>query len=129
MRDGTAVDCVQGADLKSGKKTVAALEDLRTHYQLVPGDYTLQVFMNLEVYREVLKDQSAQIVEMQKSIAEIQGGRHSAEAKQEAIGRLREDIAVIQREQEGTLTRIYLPLDSYRGATDLESNVARLTVG
>ncbi len=115
LHDGKAVDCIHGVDLKSRADTVAALEDLRAHYNLAPGDYTLQVFMNLQVYRESLQDQSPQVVEMEKDILAIQRSRHSGEAKQEAISRLREDIAAIQREQEEVYDKIYLPLDSLRG--------------
>ena len=129
LHDGKAVDCIHGVDLKSGADTVAALEDLRAHYNLAPGDYTLQVFMNLQVYRESLQDQSPQVVEMEKDILAIQRSRHSGEAKQEAISRLREDIAAIQREQEEVYDKIYLPLDSLRGSADLESNVVSLKIG
>jgi hypothetical protein len=129
LHDGKGVDCIHGVDLKSGADTVAALEDLRAHYNLAPGDYTLQVFMNLQVYRESLQDQSPQVVEMEKDILAIQRSRHSGEAKQEAISRLREDIAAIQREQEEVYDKIYLPLDSLRGSADLESNVVSLKIG
>ena len=128
IRDGKAVNCIQGTNLAAGTSSVAVLEDLRTHYELVSGKYTVQVFMNLNVYREVLEDQSAQIVEMQKDIASIKASRHSDEAKQEAIARLSEDIAAIQREQEGSLTSSYLPLDSRRGAMNLDSNIVRIKI-
>lgn len=128
IRDGKVVTCVQGTSLAPGTSSVAVLEDLRTHYELASGNYTMQVFMNLNVYREELEDQSAQIVEMQRDIASILASRHSDEAKQEAIARLSEDIAAIQREQEGNLTSSYLPLDSRRGATNLESNIVRIKI-
>ena len=65
---------------------------------------------------------------MEKDLLAIQRSRHSAEAKQEAINRLREDIAAIQREQEEVYDKIYLPLDSLRGSVDLESNVVSLKI-
>ncbi len=37
LHDGKAVDCIHGMELESGAETVAALEDLRTHYNLAPG--------------------------------------------------------------------------------------------
>ena len=40
--------------------------------------------------------------------------------KQQAISHLREEIAAIQREQEEVYDKIYLPLDSLRGAANLE---------
>ena len=129
LHDGKALDCIHGVELKSGADTVAALEDLRAYFDLAPGEYMLQVFMGLKVYREYLPDQSPMVVDMEKDILAIQRARHSAEAKQQAISHLREEIAAIQREQEEEVyDKIYLPLDSLRGAADLESNVASLRV-
>ncbi len=128
LHDGNALDCIHGVELKSGAETVATLEDLRAHYNLAPGDYTLQIRMNLKVYREFLPDQSPMVVDMEKDILAIQRARHSAEAKQQAISHLREEIAAIQREQEEVYDKIYLPLDSLRGAANLESDIASLRV-
>lgn len=128
LHDGKALDCVHGVELKSGAETVAALEDLRAHFNLPPGDYTLQVFMNLKVYREFLPDQSPMVVEIEKDILAIQRSRHRAEARQQAISHLRAEIAAIQSEQEEVYDKIYLPLDSLRGTADLESNVVALKV-
>ena len=128
LHDGKALDCIHGVELKSGAETVAALEDLRAHYNLVPGDYTIRVRMNLQVYRESLPDQSPMVVEIEKDILAIQRSRHRAEAKQQAISNLRAEIAAIQREQDEIYDRIYLPLDSLRGAADLESNIVALRI-
>ena len=70
--------------------------------------------MNLRVYRESLPDQSPRIVEIEKDILAIQRSRHSAEAKQQALSHLREDIATLRREQQEVYDKIYLPLDSLR---------------
>ena len=128
LHDGMALDCIHGVELKSGADTVAALEDLRAYFDLAPGDYTLQIRMNLKVYREFLPDQPPMVVDMEKDILAIQRARHSAEAKQQAISHLREEIAAIQREQEEVYDKIYLPLDSLRGAANLESDIASLRV-
>ncbi len=128
LHDGKAVDCIQGMEVESGAETVAALENLRAHYNLAPGDYTLQVFMNLKVYREFLPDQSPMVVLIEKDILEIQRSRHSTEVKQQAISHLREEIAAIQREQAEVYDKIYLPMDSLRGSADLESNIVTLRV-
>ncbi len=128
LHDGKAMDCIHGVELKSGADTVSALEDLRAHYNLAPGDYTLQVGMNLRVYRESLPDQSPRIVEIEKDILAIQRSRHSAEAKQQALSHLREDIATLRREQQEVYDKIYLPLDSLRGSANLESNLVTLRV-
>ena len=128
LHDGQALDCIHGVELKSKAETVTALGDVRAHYNLPPGDYTLQVRMNLKVYRESLPDQSPMVVNIEKDILAIQRSRHSAEAKQQAISHLREDIATIQRNQEEVYDKIYLPLDSLRGSAELESNIVTLKV-
>ena len=128
LHDGKALDCIHGVELKSGADTVAALEDFWAYFDLAPGDYTLQVFMDLKVYREFLPDQSPMVVDIEKDILAIQRSRHSAEAKQQAISHLREEIAAIQREQEEVYDKIYLPLDSLRGSARLESNIVSLRV-
>ena len=128
LHDGMALDCIHGVNLKSGADTVAALENLQGHYNLPPGDYTLQIRMNLKVYREFLPDQPPMVVLIEKDILEIQRSRHSAEVKQQAISHLREEIAAIQREQEEVYDKIYLPLDSLRGAANLKSDIASLRV-
>lgn len=128
LHDGKALDCIHGVELKSGAESVAAMEDLRAHYNLAPGDYALQVFMDLKVYRESLPDQSLQVVQLQKDLLAIQRSRHRAEAKQQAISHLREEIAAAQREQAEVYDKIYLPLDSLRGSADLESNTVTLRV-
>ena len=128
LHDGQALDCIHGVELKSRAETVAALEDLRAHFNFAPGDYTLQVRMNLRVYREFLRDQSPMVVLIEKDILEIQRSRHRDEVKREAISHLRAEIAAIQREQEEVFDKIYLPLDSLRGKARLESNTVTLRV-
>lgn len=128
LHDGKAVDCIHGMEVESGAETVAALEDLRAHYDLAPGDYTLQVRMSLRIYREFLPDQSPMVVLIEKDILEIQRSRHREEVKREAISHLREEIAAIRREQAKVFDKIYLPLDSLRGSADLESDTVTLRV-
>jgi hypothetical protein len=124
-----AVQCIQGVALKARMEKKAVLEDLKVHYKLVPGDYTLQVLMNLRVYRESLVDQPMQIVEIQRDIARIQANRKlPADAKQEAIDNLKKDIEMIESKREGTSEKIYLPIKASRGAADIESNVFALTI-
>lgn len=128
LQDGTALDCIHGVELKSGAESVAALDDLRAHFDLSPGDYTLQVFMDFKVYRDFLPDQSPMVVQIEKDILAIQRSRHRAEAKQQAISNLRMEIAALQREQDEVYDKIYLPLESLRGTARLESNVITLRV-
>ena len=124
-----AVQCIQGVDLKARMEKKAVLEDLKVHYKLAPGDYTLQVLMNLRVYRESLVDQPLQIVEVQRDIARIQANRKlPADAKQEAIDNLKRDIEMMESKREGTSGEIYLPIKASRGAAEIESNVLSLKI-
>ena len=110
-----------------------ALVDSRG-YPIIPRDftsgvYTLQVLMSLKIYREFLEDQSLQIVEIEREIAEVQGSKKlPTDAKQEVTTRLREEIEYIQSQEKERSDRIYLPLDSYRGSTNLESNTINLNI-
>ena len=53
MWEDRVVSCIQGTELKAGQIRKASLKDLRSYYRLGPGDYTLQVLMELKVYREI----------------------------------------------------------------------------
>lgn len=129
MRAGNHVSCIRGADLKAGTVRNAVLENLNAHYKLDPGDYTLQVRLNLKVYRESLQDQSPQIIEYEREIAAIQNSpKLPASEKQQAVGQLREEIEFMRSKMEGKLDQIFLPMNSLRGTAELESNVASLKI-
>ena len=129
MRDGNHVSCIRGVNLKAGTVREAVLENLNTYYKLEPGDYTLQVLMNLKVYRESLQDQSPQILEYESEIAAIQNSpKLPASEKQQAVAQLREEIEFMRNSMEGKLNQIYLPLKSLRGAAELESGVTSLKI-
>ena len=127
--NGKEARSIRGIKLSTKTERKVALDNLRTYYDLTSGDYTLQVLMNLKVYRDFLADQSPQIVEIEREIAEIQGStKLPADAKREATTRLREEIEYIQNQEKERSDRIYLPLDSYRGSTNLESNITILKI-
>lgn len=129
MREGNHVSCIRGTDLKAGTVRNALLENLNTHYKLDPGDYTLQIRMNLKVYRESLQDQSPQIIEYEREIAAIQNSpKLPASEKQQAVAQLREEIEFMRSKMEGKLDQIFLPVNSLRGTAELESNVASLKI-
>ena len=126
---GKETQCIRGIKLGSKTEWKVALDNLRTYYHLTSGNYTLKVLMNLKIYREFLADQSLQIIEIEREIAEIQGSKKlPADAKQEVTNRLREEIEYIQNQEKEKSDRIYLPLDSYRGSTNLESNIINLNI-
>jgi hypothetical protein len=129
LRKGREVRSIPGIELKAQSEKKAVLEDLTKYYKLGAGDYTLHVPMTLKVYRESLADQSPQILELERDIARLQANaKLPADAKQEAIGFLREDIEAIREKQPETSDQVYLPLDTLRGSADLESNVISLTI-
>ena len=126
---GKEARCIRGIKLEAQTERQLSVENLRTYYDLIPGIYTLQVLMNLKIYRDFLEDQSPQIVEIKREIAEIQGSKKlPADAKQEVTTRLIEEIEYIQSQETERSNRIYLPLDSYRGSTNLESNSISLNI-
>ena len=129
MREGSHVSCIRGADLKAGTTRTAVLENLNTHYKLDPGDYMVQVRLNLKVYRESLQDQSPQIIEYEREIAAIQNSpKLPASEKQQAVAQLREEIEFMRSKMEGKLDQIFLPMNSLRGTAELESNAASLKI-
>lgn len=129
MREGNLVSCIRGADLKAGAVRKAVLENLNSHYNLEPGDYTLQVIMNLKVYRESMRDQSPQIIEYEREISAIQNSpKLPASEKQQAVAQLREEIEFMRSKMEGKLDQIFLPMNSLRGTAGLESNVTSLKI-
>lgn len=129
MRDGNHVSCIRGVDLKAGTVQKAVLENLNTYYELEPGDYTLQVSLNLKVYRESMQDQSPQILEYEREIAAIQNSpKLPASEKQQAVAQLREEIEFMRSKMEGKLDQIYLPMNSLRGTAELNSTVTSLKI-
>tara|TARA_B100000470_G_scaffold212849_1_gene192859 strand:- start:473 stop:1216 length:744 start_codon:yes stop_codon:yes gene_type:complete len=126
---GKEARCIRGIKLGAKTECQVALDNLRTYYDFTSGIYTLQVLMSLKIYRDFLEDQSLQIVEIEREIAEVQGSKKlPTDAKQEVTTRLREEIEYIQSQEKERSDRIYLPLDSYRGSTNLESNIINLNI-
>ncbi|MCZ6676490.1 MAG: hypothetical protein O7E52_04490 [Candidatus Poribacteria bacterium] len=129
IRKGKAVRCVQGTELKASTVKNAVLENLRTYYELKPGDYTLQVLMGLKVYHKSLVDQSPEIIDIEREIALVQSDKNRPpDAKQEMIGLLRKEIERARIKEGDKLNQIFLPLDSYRGLAELKSNIIALTI-
>jgi len=129
IREGAEVRCIQGADLKAGTEKKSLLDDLQTHYKLEPGTCTLQVMMELKVYRESLGDQSQEVLELEREVVAIQKDtKLPADAKQEAIANLRKDIEFIKSNAKEESNGIYLPVDSLRGSKELASNVVTLKI-
>ena len=130
-KDGKSVRCVQGFDMKAETTEKVSLDNLLTHYQLEHGSYTVKVAIVLEVYREFMKDQNPQVMELQREILKIQNNTNpqfTPEVKKEAIGYTQDQIDFIQEKYKDDLQSIYLPLSSLRGKASLESNTISLTI-
>ena len=66
------VSCIQGTELKAGETRKARLKDLTAYYRLGPGDYTLQVVMDLKVYREIFSPEPPEVQEIKNEIRAVQ---------------------------------------------------------
>ncbi len=130
-KTGKSVRCVQGLDMKAGTTHTVELENLQTHYKLEPGSYTVQVKLELEVYREFMQDQHPEIIELEREIFGIQNSKNpqfTPDVKKEAIGYTQDQIDLMKEKYKDELQDIYLPLNARRGKALLESNTISLTI-
>ncbi len=130
-KDGKSVRCIQGFDMKAGTTRTVSLENLQTHYQLQPGDYTVKVVIELEVYRESMEDQIPEVIELEREIQKIQNSTNpqfTPEVKKEAISYTQDQIDFITEKHKEELQNIYLPLKSLRGKASLVSNSISITI-
>lgn len=129
MWEDRVVSCVQGTQLKAGETRKAVLKDLKPYYRLGPGDYTLQVVMELKVYREIFSPEPPEVQEIKNEIRIVQADTVMPDdMKERMIRNLQREIEGLQHEEAAKLEGIYLLLDSYRGLATLESNTVPLTI-
>ena len=123
------VSCIEGTQLKSGDTRTAALKDLKSYYRLGPGDYTLQVIMELKVYREIFSAETPEIREIKREIRVVRDNPNMPDdMKNRMIHNLEREIEGLQHDAAVKLEGTYLLLDSYRGLATLESNTVPLTI-
>ncbi len=128
---GKTVRCIQGFDMKAGTTHTVQLDNLQAYYSLEPGSYTVQVKIELEVYKEFMKDQHPEIIELEREIFSIQNSKNpqfTPEVKKEAIGYTQDQIELIKEKYKDELQDIYLPLNARRGKALVESNTISLTI-
>ena len=129
MWEDRVVSCIQGSELKAGETRKAKLKDLRSYYKLGPGDYTLQVVMELKVYREIFSPEPPEVLEIKNEIRLVQADTVMPDdMKERMIRNLEKEIEGLRHEEAAKLDGTYLLLDSYRGAATLESNIVPLTI-
>lgn len=128
VRDGKKVDCVKGIRLIAGTGQMVRIENILNHYELTPGVYTIQVLLDLSVYKETLTAESIPIHAAQQRIGRVQAkSRIAAHTRKKHIAGLRMAIDALEIQAE-ELDEIYLPLDSLRGVATLKSNLIRLEI-
>ena len=129
MWEDRVVSCIQGTELKAGETRKASLKDLKTYYKLGPGDYTLQILMELKVYREIFSPEPPEVLEIKNEIRIVQGNASMPDdMKERMIHNLEKEIEGLRHEVAAELDGTYLLLNSYRGLATLESRVVPLTI-
>ena len=129
MWEDSVVSCIQGTELKAGETRKASLKDLKSHYKLGPGDYTLQVLMELKVYREIFSPEPPEVLEIKNEIRIVQADTVMPDdMKERMIRNLEREIEGLRSEEAAQLDGTYLLMDSYRGLATLESNTISLTI-
>ena len=128
VRDGKKVNCVKGIRLTAGTGQMVKIENIQNHYELAPGVYTLQVSLDLSVYKQTLTAESIPIHDAQQRIGRVQAKTRIADhTREKHIAGLRMAIGALEVQAE-ELNEIYLPLDSVRGVVTLKSNLIRLEI-
>ena len=123
------VSCIQGTALKAGETRKASLKDLKTYYKLGPGDYTLQVLMELKVYREIFAPEPPEVQEIKNEIRIVQADASMPDdMKKRMIHNLEKEIEGLRHEEVAQLDGTYLLMDSFRGLATLKSKVVPLAI-
>lgn len=129
MWEDRVVSCIHGTELKAGETRKAGLKDLKSYYRLGPGDYTLQVVMDLKVYREIFSPEPPEVLEIKNEIRIVQSNDQMPDdMKERMIHNLEKELEGLRRGEAAQLDGIYLLMNSYRGLATLESNTVPLTI-
>ena len=129
MWEDKVVSCIQGTELKAGEARKASLKDLKAYYRLGSGDYTLQVLMELKVYREIFSPEPPEVLEIKNEIRIVQADTVMPDdMKERMIRNLEKEIEGLRHEEAAQLDGTYLLKDSFRGTATLESNIVPLTI-
>ncbi len=128
VRAGRKVECIPGLKLSAYSVRSVILKDLQDNYELKSGNYTLQLLMHLKVYKETLSAESLLIHDAEQRIARVRAkSKIASHTRKKQIAGLERFIKALQQQAE-ELSEIYLPLDSLRGTTDLQSNVLHFMI-
>ena len=122
-----SIQCIRGFALKSAATRVVSLENLRKHYQLQTGSYTIALTMELPVYRDRLKRRNPEIIELEeeiKRIKKVTDAHVSAADIRSAVNDLQQQIERLKKKSND----IYLPVRSLLDSASLTSNSVVLTI-
>lgn len=126
-KDGKSVQCIRGLALKSSTTQIVSSDDLQKYYQLPNGSYTVELTMELPIYRDFLKKRHPEIIELEEEIKRIQKVKDahvSATDKRSAVNDLQQQIGFLEKKH----TDIYLPVESLLGKAMLTSNSITLMI-
>ena len=128
-KNGKSVQCIHGLELKAVATTIhtVSLEDLQKHYQLSKGSYTVELTIELSVYRDFLKRKHPAVIELEEEIKRIQkvaDAHVSAADKRSAVNDLQQQIELLKERNKD----IYLPVKSLLGKAMLTSNNIIITI-
>ncbi len=128
-KDGKSVPCIHGLELKGVATTtyIVSLEDLQKYYQLPKGNYTVELTMELPIYKDFLKKRHPEVIELEEEIKRIQkvtDGHVSAVDKRSAVNDLQQQIVFLEKKYNNIL----LPVKSLLGKAALTSNTITLTI-
>ncbi len=125
--DRKSIQCIRGFELKSAATQVVSLKNLRKHYQLQKGSYTITLTMEFPIYRDRLKRRNPEVMELEeeiKRIKKVTDAHVSAADKRSAVNDLQQQIERLEKRSNN----IYLPTKSLIGKASLTSNTVVLTI-
>lgn len=99
-KDEKTVQCIRGLALKASATHLISLKDLQKYYQLRKGSYTVELTMELSVYRDFLKKRQPEIIELQeeiKRIEDVTDAHVSAADKRSAVNDIQEQIDFLEK--------------------------------
>ena len=126
-KNGKSVQCIHGLELKAETTHTIPLKNLQKYYGLQKGGYTVTLTMELSIYRNFLKKQHPEIMELEEEIKRIQkvtDAHVSAADKRSAVNDLQLQIESLKKKHKD----IYLPVKSLLGKTSLTSNSITLII-
>lgn len=122
-----SIQCIRGFELKSATTQVTSLTDLRKYYEFQKGNYTITLTVELPIYRDFLKKQNPEIIELEeeiKRIKKVTDAHVSAADKRSAVNDLQQQIERLKKRSDD----IYLPIGSLLGEASLTANSVVLTI-